>query len=134
MRRSTCWSMRATHSSTRASAARRADASRARPMTEVAVAGEAAVGLSHSTPVGPSRRGAGRRFLGSGGVAPRGALVLLALAAVALFPGAVTRHDPYRIDADLRLAPPSLAPPFGTGALGRGVWRRVAPGTRPWPG
>jgi peptide/nickel transport system permease protein len=56
--------------------------------------------------------------------------VLLALAAVALFPGAVTRHDPYRIDADLRLAPPSLAHPFGTDELGRDVWSRVAHGTR----
>jgi len=44
-------------------------------MTEVAVAGEAAVGLSHGTPVGPSRRGAGRRFLGSGGLAPWGAVL-----------------------------------------------------------
>ena len=99
-------------------------------MTEVAVAGEAAVGLSHGTPVGPRRRGAGRRFLGSGGLAPWGALVLLALAVIALFPGAVTRHDPYRIDADLRLAPPSLAHPFGTDELGRDVWSRVAHGTR----
>jgi peptide/nickel transport system permease protein len=59
-----------------------------------------------------------------------GAVILVLLVLVSLFPGAVARHDPYAIDADRRLQPPSAAHLFGTDELGRDVWSRVAHGTR----
>jgi peptide/nickel transport system permease protein len=59
-----------------------------------------------------------------------GGLVLAVLVAVSLFPQAIATRDPYAIDADARLRPPSLAHPFGTDELGRDVWSRVAHGTR----
>jgi len=71
-----------------------------------------------------------RAWVPGGGLGALGALILLALAVVALFPGLVARHDPYAIDADRRLEPPSAAHPFGTDELGRDVWSRVAHGTR----
>ncbi len=66
----------------------------------------------------------------SGGLGLLGAVLLLLLAAVAIFPQAFARHDPYAIDADRRLRPPSPAHPFGTDELGRDVWSRVVYGTR----
>jgi peptide/nickel transport system permease protein len=59
-----------------------------------------------------------------------GGLVLAILALVSAFPQIVATRDPYAIDADVRLRPPSLAHPFGTDELGRDVWSRVAYGAR----
>lgn len=70
-----------------------------------------------------------RRLLGSGLGAMAG-LILLLLALVSLFPQAFARQDPYKIDADVRLAPPSAGHLFGTDELGRDLWSRVVQGTR----
>lgn len=57
-------------------------------------------------------------------------LMLLALVAIALFPGRFARLDPYAIDTDRRLQPPSAAHPFGTDELGRDMYSRVVHGIR----
>jgi peptide/nickel transport system permease protein len=69
------------------------------------------------------------RVLG-GGLGPMAGLILLLFALVSLFPQAFARQDPYRINADLRLAPPSAEHLFGTDELGRDVWSRVVHGTQ----
>ena len=70
-----------------------------------------------------------RRVVGSG-LGPLAGSILVVLALVALAPQLFTRQDPYRINADLRLAPPTLSHPFGTDELGRDVFSRVLFGTR----
>jgi len=71
-----------------------------------------------------------RAWIPGGGLGAVGAIILFALFVVSLFPALVARHDPYAIDADRRLEPPSPAHPFGTDELGRDLWSRVAHGTR----
>lgn len=59
-----------------------------------------------------------------------GGLLLLLLILMALFPQWFTGLDPYKIDADFRLKPPSGEHWFGTDELGRDVYARVVYGTR----
>ena len=66
----------------------------------------------------------------AGGLGPLAGVILLALILASLAPQLFTGQDPYRINADLRLAPPSLAHPFGTDELGRDLFCRVIFGTR----
>jgi peptide/nickel transport system permease protein len=54
-----------------------------------------------------------------------GFVILLALVAIALFAPLIAPHDPNTIDASRILAPPDLAHPFGSDALGRDVLSRV---------
>ena len=56
--------------------------------------------------------------------------VLLAILLVALFAPWIVPYDPYRVDAVVRLQPPSLAHLLGTDDLGRDVFSRVVYGTR----
>jgi len=65
---------------------------------------------------------------GSSGVA--GAVIVVALFAVAVVPGAFTARDPYAINADVRMRGPSVAHPFGTDDLGRDLYARVVYGIR----
>ncbi len=57
--------------------------------------------------------------------------MLLILAAMTAVPGLFTARDPNAIEFLARLAPPSLAHPFGTDENGRDLWARVVYGTRP---
>lgn len=59
-----------------------------------------------------------------------GGLMLLLLVLVSLFPQLFTDLDPYALNADNRLKPPSAAHPFGTDELGRDIYARVIYGTR----
>jgi peptide/nickel transport system permease protein len=54
-----------------------------------------------------------------------GFAILLALIATAVFAPLIAPHDPNAIDASRILAPPDLAHPFGSDALGRDVLSRV---------
>jgi peptide/nickel transport system permease protein len=54
-----------------------------------------------------------------------GALLLIAVAAVALAAPWLATHDPAEIDPIARLQPPSAEHRFGTDALGRDVWSRA---------
>ena len=81
------------------------------------------------TRTAPKRARTVRRVLGSG-LGSLAGLILLLLVLVSLFPRAFTRQDPYGINADLRLAPPSVLHLFGTDELGRDVWSRVVHGTQ----
>jgi peptide/nickel transport system permease protein len=54
-----------------------------------------------------------------------GLVILVALVAVAVFAPLIAPHDPNAIDASRILAPPGLAHPFGSDALGRDVLSRV---------
>jgi peptide/nickel transport system permease protein len=69
----------------------------------------------------PRRRGG---VLGSR-AAKVGAVVLLALVAIAILAPLIAPHDPDAIDANRILAAPNLAHPFGSDALGRDVLSRV---------
>ena len=51
--------------------------------------------------------------------------ILTALALIAIFAPVLAPHDPNAIDASRILAPPNLAHPFGSDALGRDVLSRV---------
>ena len=51
--------------------------------------------------------------------------ILTALALIAIFAPLLAPHDPNAIDASRILAPPNLAHPFGSDALGRDVLSRV---------
>lgn len=59
-----------------------------------------------------------------------GGTILAVLLAVSLFPDLFATHDPFAIDADRRLRPPSAAHLFGTDELGRDVYSRVVHGSR----
>jgi peptide/nickel transport system permease protein len=76
--------------------------------------------IAHTT-AAPRRRGG---VLGSR-AAKVGAVVLLALVAIAIFAPLIAPHDPDAIDASRILAAPNLAHPFGSDALGRDVLSRV---------
>jgi peptide/nickel transport system permease protein len=54
-----------------------------------------------------------------------GAVVLLALVAIAILAPLIAPHDPEAIDSARVLGPPNLAHPFGSDALGRDVLSRV---------
>jgi peptide/nickel transport system permease protein len=54
-----------------------------------------------------------------------GAVVLLALVAIAILAPLIAPHDPDAIDVNRILAAPNLAHPFGSDALGRDVLSRV---------
>jgi len=54
-----------------------------------------------------------------------GFVILTVLALIALFAPLLAPHDPNAIDATRILAPPDLAHPFGSDALGRDVLSRV---------
>jgi peptide/nickel transport system permease protein len=73
----------------------------------------------------PWRRLIGERSTLVMGVAIVGGFVLLALFAPIIAP-----YDPIYQDADVRLAPPSLAHPFGTDNFGRDILSRVIWGAR----
>lgn len=67
------------------------------------------------------------------GVRPGLALASLALAlfaVAALAPSLLTSGDPFKIDLQASLRPPSLAHPFGTDQSGRDLYTRVVYGTR----
>ncbi|WOC11389.1 ABC transporter permease [Gordonia sp. MP11Mi] len=70
-----------------------------------------------------------RRLRVSPGLAA--ALAVLVVLSVALIaPTALAPHDPFAIDLDNVLAPPSWAHPFGTDLNGRDLFSRVIAGTR----
>ena len=59
-----------------------------------------------------------------------GALVVVILIVVALFAPIIAPHDPYAINVDAILLPPSFSHPFGTDELGRDVFSRMVYGSR----
>lgn len=69
------------------------------------------------------------RAFGSG-LAPIGTAIILALLLVSLWPDLFTSHDPFAVEVDRQLLPPSGAHPFGTDELGRDLFARVLHGTR----
>jgi peptide/nickel transport system permease protein len=76
--------------------------------------------IAHARPAYRRRSG----VLGSR-AAKVGAVVLLALVAIAILAPLIAPHDPDAIDASRILAAPNLAHPFGSDALGRDVLSRV---------
>lgn len=56
-------------------------------------------------------------------------LVLLAVAAMILFPGVIAPHDPLQENPDLALAGPSWEHPLGTDYIGRDLLSRIVAGT-----
>jgi peptide/nickel transport system permease protein len=56
-------------------------------------------------------------------------LVLLAVAAMILFPGVIAPHDPLQENPDLPLAGPSWEHPLGTDYIGRDLLSRIVAGT-----
>jgi peptide/nickel transport system permease protein len=59
-----------------------------------------------------------------------GGVVVLALMVVAALAPVLAPYDPYQIDVDAILLPPSLEHPFGTDELGRDVLSRMIYGSR----
>jgi peptide/nickel transport system permease protein len=59
-----------------------------------------------------------------------GAVVVAILIVVALFAPIITPHDPYAIDVEAILLPPSFSHLFGTDELGRDVFSRMVYGAR----
>ena len=74
---------------------------------------------------GPARRSLWRRGILSSRKGRVGFAILIGLVAVAVFAPLIAPHDPNAIDASRILAPPDLAHPFGSDALGRDVLSRV---------
>ena len=74
---------------------------------------------------GPARRSIWRRGILSSRKGRVGFAILVGLLAVAVFAPLIAPHDPNAIDASRILAPPDLAHPFGSDALGRDVLSRV---------
>ena len=74
---------------------------------------------------GPNRRSLWRRGILSSRKGRVGFAILVGLVAVAVFAPLIAPHDPNAIDASRILAPPDLAHPFGSDALGRDVLSRV---------
>ena len=70
-------------------------------------------------------RTSGRRGILTSRKGRVGFAILLALIAIAAFAPLIAPHDPNAIDAGRILAPPDLAHPFGSDALGRDVLSRV---------
>lgn len=60
-----------------------------------------------------------------GGEALTGIVIMLTLVAIAVLAPVIAPHDPEAIDSSRILAPPDLAHPFGSDALGRDVLSRV---------
>jgi len=73
----------------------------------------------------PARRSLWRRGILSSRKGRVGFAILVGLVAVAVFAPLIAPHDPNAIDASRILAPPDLAHPFGSDALGRDVLSRV---------
>lgn len=63
-------------------------------------------------------------------LAMAGAAVVALLVVVALLAPLIAPYDPYAIDVDSILLPPSLEHPFGTDELGRDVFSRMVYGAR----
>jgi ABC-type dipeptide/oligopeptide/nickel transport system permease subunit len=59
-----------------------------------------------------------------------GAVLVALLVVTALGAGVLSPHDPYKVDIDSVIAPPSMGHPFGTDYLGRDVLSRVLYGGR----
>ena len=74
---------------------------------------------------GTTRRTIWRRGILASRKGRIGFAILLALVAIAVFAPLIAPHDPDTIDASRILAPPDLAHPFGSDALGRDVLSRV---------
>ena len=70
-----------------------------------------------------------RRFLANRNVMA-GALILLAFVLAALLAGALSTHNPTRLEPAARLLPPSARHYFGTDEFGRDVWSLVLHGSR----
>ncbi len=69
-----------------------------------------------------------KRTVRNGGLGWVGLLLLALLAVVALLPQLFATHDPYALNANLRLGAPSGAHFFGTDELGRDIYSRVVYG------
>jgi len=59
-----------------------------------------------------------------------GALIVVLVALAALFAGAISTHDPRRLNPANRLRPPTLENYLGTDEFGRDVWSLVVHGSR----
>ncbi len=70
------------------------------------------------------------RRLAANRLALAGAVVVAALVVVALLAPLIAPYDPYRIDVDAILLPPSARHLFGTDELGRDVFSRMVYGAR----
>lgn len=64
------------------------------------------------------------------GLAPIGTVIVLVLIVVSLWPDLFTGYDPFAVEVDRQLLPPSPAHWFGTDELGRDLFARVLHGTR----
>ncbi len=76
----------------------------------------------------PARRGLAA--LGRNIPSVVGALVVLCLGVVALFPAWFASADPYELNAERRLLPPSTANWLGTDEVGRDLYARIVYGSR----
>lgn len=76
------------------------------------------------------RRPPWRRFLRRQSTLAMGLIVIGGFVLLALFAPVIAPYDPIYQDAQSRLAPPSLAHPFGTDNFGRDILSRVIWGTR----
>ena len=70
------------------------------------------------------------RRLAANRLALAGAVVVLLLVLVAIFAPVIVPYDPYQIDVDAILLPPSPSHLFGTDELGRDVFSRMVYGSR----
>jgi peptide/nickel transport system permease protein len=64
------------------------------------------------------------------GLAPVGTAIVFVLLVVSLWPDLVATYDPFAVEVDRQLLPPSPTHFFGTDELGRDLFARVVHGTR----
>lgn len=64
-----------------------------------------------------------------GGLGPFASAIVLLILIVGLWPALFSSQDPFGVDVDRQLRPPSAEHPFGTDELGRDLFARVLHGT-----